>query len=125
MIGLDARIPVSEAVGDGDVRGAVIRQDDRYLRRLPRHDRSVVGERVERDAVGEERRLLELALLLAESEVDIELRCLVYRQAAKRAPQHADGEQAVEERLDRRLIVDRGEILLRRQHRQTAGPRSR
>src|SRR5204863_119603 len=66
---------------------SAVRDDHVDLHRLPRDDDAVVGERLDLDAGGEDGRLLELALLLAQAEIDLEPRRVVDRHGAQIAPQ--------------------------------------
>ena len=84
---------------DGHVRRAAVGDHHRHADGLARHHDTVVGQRFDADAVGQENGLLKLALLLAEAEVDLETSTLVYRQSPKLCAQHANGAQTGHERL--------------------------
>ena len=98
-------------------RIAVIGNDHRHAHRLPGNDDPVVGERFDADAVRGDERLLELALLLEQPELDLELRAVVDRHGAKLAAQHAHRAETSEQRLHRRAIAFGVELFLRRLHR--------
>ena len=75
------RIADGRGIEPGDIhtrhvnfRSAAIYREQRQLHRLPGNHQSVIGNRVESKAVGSEHRVLVIALLYAEPEVEFVLR---------------------------------------------------
>ncbi len=111
-----ARKAAELRLADRHLARAVVGDDERQPHVLSGHDDAVVRQRVDAKAIGDDDRLLKLALLLAQPELDVEPARLVDRHASKLRAQDANGVEARQQRRDSPVVISGVEPLLRRAH---------